>query len=86
MPDCRVEVVALIADGDTVAEEARSRGTNTGPTYGPDGSEMPPTGRSADFGFSAIHTVRDGRLVSSRFYWDTLTILGQLGLLPDGSG
>jgi uncharacterized protein (TIGR02246 family) len=79
MPDCRVEVVHLVAEGDLVAEEARSRGTNTGPISAPDGSELPPTGRTADLPFSAVHTVRGDRIVSSRFYWDTLTFLGQLG-------
>lgn len=60
-------------------------GTNTGPSYGPDGSEIPPTGRPVEFGLMAIHSVRDRRIVSSRFYWDTMPILGQLGLLPMSS-
>ena len=86
IPDCRVEAVRLVADGDAVLEEAHSRGTNTGPVQGPDGSDLPPTGRAVDFAFGAAHTVRDGRIVSSRFYWDRPTFLVQLGLLPDPAG
>jgi steroid delta-isomerase-like uncharacterized protein len=82
MPDARVDVALLIADGQVVAEEATTRGTNTGPSSGPDGTEIPPTGRAVTIPFTAVHTVRDGRIASSRFYWDTMSILGQLGLLP----
>lgn len=82
MPDGRVDVTHLLADGDVVAEEATTRGTNTGPSYGPDGSEIPPTGREVVVPFGAVHTVREDKIVSSHFYWDTMSILGQLGLLP----
>ncbi len=31
--------------------------------------------------FAALHTVREGKIASSRFYWNDLAVLGQLGLL-----
>ncbi len=85
MPDCRVQVLRLLTEGDAVAEEALSQATNTGPSYAPDGTEIPATGRTATFAFSALHTVQDDKIVSSHFYWDTLAILAQLGLLPDAN-
>ena len=83
VPDGRVTEVRLICEGDTVVEEARVRGTNTGPSYAPDGSEIPATGQTVDFRFAAVHTVRDGKIAASRFYWDGLDVIRQLGLLPD---
>lgn len=82
-PDNQVRVLTLVADGDIVAEEALTEGTNTGPSRAPDGSAIPPTGKSMTLPFTAIHTVHDDKIVSSRFYWDVLSILGQLGLLPE---
>lgn len=82
MPDCRIEVSLLFGEGDVVVEEAVAVGTNTAPSLGPDGASVPATGRSVSVPFSAVHEVRGEEIVSSRFYWDTMTILGQLGLLP----
>jgi len=31
--------------------------------------------------YAGLHTVRDGRFVSSSFYWDSMALLQQLGLL-----
>jgi ketosteroid isomerase-like protein len=81
LPDGRITDVRLVADGATVCEEAVVSGTNTGPSRGPDGRELPPTGRSLRLPFAAVHTVRGDKIAASRFYWDTTTIAEQLGLL-----
>lgn len=83
LPDCRVDVTLLLGEGDVVVEEAVATGTNTGPVRGPDGSELPPTGRVVTTPFAAVHHVRGEEIVSSRFYWDTVAILVQLGLIPE---
>ncbi len=82
MPDCRVEVSLLLGEGDVVVEEAVATGTNTGISHAPDGSELPATGRVVSSPFAAVHHVRGDEIVSSRFYWDTMGFLAQLGLLP----
>ncbi|HEY2223189.1 nuclear transport factor 2 family protein [Actinomycetospora sp.] len=82
MPDCRVETSLLLGEGDLVVEEAVATGTNTGALRGPDGSEIPATGRVATTPFAAVHQVRGDEIISSRFYWDTMAFLEQLGLLP----
>jgi len=81
-PD-RVSVVdSLFAEGDLVAEEGRYRGTHTGTWRNPDGAEIPPTGKSVDFPFSAIFRVENEKIASIRLYYDQLEVLTQLGLMP----
>jgi ketosteroid isomerase-like protein len=44
--------------------------------------EIPATGKSLDFRFSAIFQVENGKITSIRLYYDQLEILTQLGLAP----
>lgn len=81
-PDRRVRVAALFASGDLVGEEAAVEGTNTGPFPGPGGVEVAATGRRFTGLFAAMHTVREGRIARSAFYWDPMAQAAQLGLLP----
>jgi uncharacterized protein (TIGR02246 family) len=83
LPDCRVEATLLVAEGDVVVEEATATGTNTGALHAPDGTEIPATGRTVTTPFAAVHRVRGEEIVSSRFYWDSMATLAQLGLLPE---
>jgi steroid delta-isomerase-like uncharacterized protein len=80
-PDNRVVVARVVSQDDVLVEESRLEGTNTGPLPGPDGSPVPATGRPLSLPLTGIHTVRDGRITSTHFYWDTYDMLGQLGLL-----
>ena len=68
-------VDALVAEGDVVAEEGRYTGTHTGTWRNPNGAEIPPTGKSLDFAFSAIFRVRDGKITSIRLYYDQMEVL-----------
>ncbi len=70
--------------GDTAINEWSATGTNTGPLETPEGT-VPATGkRVAIRGCDAI-TVRDGLIRSHRVYYDQLTFLTQLGLVPEGA-
>lgn len=80
-PDSRVRITLLREDGEIVLEEGVAEGTNTGPIALPDGTEAPATGNSVSFPFAAVHTVRGGLIVSTRFYWDNASVYGQLGLM-----
>ena len=76
-PDVRMEVLELIAEGETVVGRFACSATHTGEWLG-----HPPTGRR----FEAIDEVgiyrfRDGRIVSAWGIEDNLTRLEQLGLL-----
>ena len=81
-PDRSSTVDSLFAEGNLVAEEGRYTGTHTGTWRSPDGAEIPATGRSLDFPFSAVFRVEDGKITSIRLYYDQLEVLSQLGLMP----
>jgi predicted ester cyclase len=75
-PDFQMEIVQLVAEGDTVAARFRCSGTHLGEWRG-----HPPTGRSfARIGEVYFFEVRDGRLARAWGLEDTLSRLRQLGL------
>ena len=81
-PDARYETSRLIEEGDTVVAEWTFRGTQTGPFATPDGSEIPATGKAVETAGVSVVTVRDGQLASARDYFDNVSMMSQLGLLP----
>lgn len=81
-PGSQVRISVLIEVGDTVVEEGVLEGTHTGPMTAPDGTEIPPTGRDFTTPYAALFTVRGGKIASSRYYYDALGFMAQLGLLP----
>lgn len=80
-PDGRTEITNIFATEDQVVVEFTGRGTNTGPLHMPTG-DIPPTGRRAELRFCNVLKVRNGKLVSSHIYYDVMTMLQQLGLVP----
>jgi steroid delta-isomerase-like uncharacterized protein len=81
-PDRSSSVESLFAEGDLVAETGRYTGTHTGTWRNPDGMEIPATGKSLDFPFSAVFRVENGKIISIRLYYDQVEVLSQLGLMP----
>jgi ketosteroid isomerase-like protein len=82
LPDHRHRLERWIEEGDRVAYEVIGTGTFTAPLETPDGV-VPPTGRSLNFKSGAISEVRDGKLTYDAFYFDQMSVLGQLGVLPE---
>jgi steroid delta-isomerase-like uncharacterized protein len=74
-PDQAIEIVALHSSDEAVLMEAVARGTHTGPLRG-----LPPTGRRFEQPFLAIFIFEGDALVGERVYYDTATILAQLGV------
>jgi steroid delta-isomerase-like uncharacterized protein len=74
-PDQQIEIVKLHTADDAVLMEAIARGTHTGPFRG-----LPPTGRRWEQQFLAIFVFEDDGLVCERIYYDTSTVLQQLGI------
>src|SRR3990170_1523578 len=74
-PDQRNELLALHHADDAVLVEAVVRGTHLG-TLG----SLPPTGRSFELPILAIFVFEGDGLVCERVYFDTLTMLRQLGI------
>ena len=81
-PDRSSRDVTLIAEGDSVVEQARYTGTHTGPLRNPDGAEVPATGRSFDFPFVGVFRVENGKISSIHIYYDQVEVFAQLGLMP----
>ena len=81
-PDARLEVLALVDDGERVVTEGEFVGTNTGPLMTPQG-ELPPTGRSLRLPFCDVWESEAGRITNHRVYYDQMVMAGQLGLLPE---
>ena len=48
----------------------------------PDGSQMPATGKAGTVKACQVFEVRDGRVTSTRHYFNLLTIMSQLGVAP----
>ena len=76
-PDQRNEVRALHHADDAVVVEFDLMGTHRGPLRG-----IPPTGREFTCRMIALFLFEGERIVCERVYFDSATILGQLGIIP----
>jgi steroid delta-isomerase-like uncharacterized protein len=77
-PDFKGEPQSLQHGEHAVFVEARFRGTHNGEWRG-----IPPTGRKVDFPLMIIFVFEGDRMVCERTYFDQLTILRQLGVVPE---
>ena len=85
-PDGKVEIVKNVgAEDGTVVTEFRARGNNTG-SMPMGGQQLPPTGRPVDVMFCQVATVRDGKILDARLYYDGMSFATQLGLMSQGAG
>ena len=80
-PDNVQTFTHVVAEGDQIGIFATYEGTHNGP-LGP----FPPTGKRVNFDFAGVFGVEDSKLAELWITWDNMTILGQLGLLPEPSG
>jgi steroid delta-isomerase-like uncharacterized protein len=82
IPDGKVEIKNAIGGDEWVSFECVIRGTNTGP-FATSMGEIPATGRAIDLPFSTFMQFRGGKLVGVRHYYDTATMMRQLGVSPE---
>ena len=82
-PDYRFVVDDLIVEGNKVAYVARLEGTHLGPYQTADGRTVPPTGKRVALQMVNVRHVRGGKIVKLVNSWDRLSLLAQLGLLPN---
>jgi steroid delta-isomerase-like uncharacterized protein len=80
-PDGQVEVTNIVASEDGAAVEFIGRGTHTGPLVGPQGT-IAATGREAEFRLCDVYQIQNGKFVGGRSYFDSATMMRQLGLMP----
>ena len=84
-PDGRVEVTNVIDGGDQVVVEYTGRGSHTGTLVSAAG-EIPPTGRSVELKLCDVVEFRDGKATRIRSYFDSASLMAQLGLMPEPAG
>lgn len=79
-PDLRMEAEDVLPSGDKVVARVRATGTHRGEFMG-----MPPTGKTVDV--QLIDIIRFGDDGLAHEHWgvfDTMTMMQQLGAVPDG--
>ena len=85
-PGAQIVVDSLSVDGDRVTTEAEYRGCHSAALSLPDGTTVPPSGRTISFRLAMVGEVHDGLLVAQRSYWDNFDVYTQMGLLsPDNA-
>jgi steroid delta-isomerase-like uncharacterized protein len=77
-PDQRNELIKLHHSDDAVIAEFYLKGTHKGSYRG-----LPPTGREFECRMVALFLFEEDRLVCERVYFDSATILRQLGIAHD---
>jgi steroid delta-isomerase-like uncharacterized protein len=84
-PDAKYVVESFVESGDCFADEWTFTGTNTGPLRLPDGTEAPATGRPVEIKGMELVELRDGKIVVDNLYYDFLSAVFQVGLVPEGA-
>lgn len=77
-PDFHAEAQTIHHAADAVIVEARVTGMHNGAFAG-----IPATGRRVDYPLVGVFEFEEDRLLCERVYFDTATILRQIGVLPD---
>ena len=81
-PDGRVSIDQTVAEGDVVVLQFTGKGTHTGTLRSP-GGEIAATGRSVTLQLCDLHELRNGKIRSVHSYFDSASLLQQLGVLPE---
>ena len=83
-PDQRVEnrpYKVFFASGDWTCSIARFTGTMTGPTRGPDGNDIAPTGKRFEVDFCTVARWDDeGQIIEENLFYDLLSFMRQISL------
>ena len=81
-PDAHLDMLTLTDGQHRVVIEGTFAGTHTGPLPSP-GGELPPTGRSLRLAICDVWEVEAGRVSRHHVYYDQMSFLTQLGLIPE---
>ena len=77
MPDLRVLIEDMIAEGDKVATRYTLEGTHEGELFG-----VPPTGQRLSIESITVERVSDGKIIEHWRITDELGMMQQLGAIP----
>ena|SRR3990172_3373700 len=81
-PDLHFELIQKIAQGEYVVINWVGSGTHTGPLSTPTGDTLPATGKRAVVAGSTTYQIINGKAVKGWTYWDMVSLLSQLGMMP----
>jgi steroid delta-isomerase-like uncharacterized protein len=77
-PDLRLTITNQYSDGDVSVVEFTATGTHKAELEG-----IPATGKSITVKVADVVTVRDGKVLGEREYYDQLGMMQQLGVIPE---
>jgi steroid delta-isomerase-like uncharacterized protein len=80
-PDVNGEITNAFGSGDQAVLQIVWTGTQSGALVGPGGT-IPPTGQKVTLPACQVVTVRDGKIARTDHYFDLLSMLTQLGVVP----
>jgi steroid delta-isomerase-like uncharacterized protein len=80
-PDAAGTVTSAFASGDTAVLEVTWKGTHTGPLTMAEGT-IPASGKHQETPAALFYTFEGDKIKESRHYFDTLTLLKQIGAQP----
>jgi steroid delta-isomerase-like uncharacterized protein len=76
-PDLRIDLDALVAEGDLVTKRWTFRGTHTGEYMG-----LPASGKPVVMAGITIYRVQDGQVRETWWNYDALGMMQQMGAIP----
>jgi steroid delta-isomerase-like uncharacterized protein len=82
-PDNMLQTISIHADDRGGVFEGVATGTHTGTLRGPAG-EIPATGKTGTLHFCSVYEFDDGKITSTRLYFDQAELLTQLGITAGG--
>ena len=81
LPDLRMKIEDIMAEGDKVTVRLTAEGTHKGGQLG-----VPPTGRRVRIAGLVVLRIANGQIVEGWNSWDQLGLLRQIGALPAQKG
>jgi steroid delta-isomerase-like uncharacterized protein len=84
-PDVKGTITNAVASGNTVVQEITWQGTHGGPLASPTGT-VKPSGKRQITRTSLVLVFENDRVKESRLYFDMLSLLQQIGAMPQQAG
>jgi steroid delta-isomerase-like uncharacterized protein len=81
-PDANGTVTNALESGSTAVLEITWTGTHSGDLLTPTGDKIPPTGKKINVTAVQVVEASGGKMTAVRHYFDLMTMLAQLGVLP----
>jgi len=81
-PDAKGVVTGAIESGSTAVLEITWTGTHSGDLETPTGDKIPPTGKKMSVAAVQVVETSNGKVAEAKHYFDLMTMLAQLGVLP----